>query len=395
MNYLKNIIIALVVLLPFSTFATSVTLDQKSIDNAKSEVVKAFRYYKNISPTLSVPKVIEVPFIEGSFFIPTFAVYNLNSFVFEPYYLSTNYSQQETKSHIEASGSVGNAYFVSDKDYQTYLEFPLRENSNKADITFNFDKPITASSLWFVLDNYVALPQKISIKAKVDGKEYVVLAPTQLFHGDLVFPKTTSSTWYVSFDYVQPLRISEMKFNDLSVTETKTQGLRFLAQPGQIYQIYFGADRYVQSSNKETGNLSLNEGVLLLDSPIVIPNDEYKPVDSDLDGVPNVFDNCVDVANSIQQDANGNGRGDACEDYDRDGVLNDNDNCPNIPNVAQEDTDADGMGNVCDTLDNRVTERMPWLPWFGIGVAGVVVLGLFIMVVKHKKEDGSINPPTV
>lgn len=90
----------------------------------------------------------------------------------------------------------------------------------------------------------------------------------------------------------------------------------------------------------------------------------------------NCDDNCPFVDNPLQEDANGNGIGDACEgnvgDTDADGVLDDgdgsgspvdnlclsgmvsncDDNCPTVPNGvgedSQSDMDADGIGDACD-----------------------------------------------
>lgn len=113
-------------------------------------------------------------------------------------------------------------------------------------------------------------------------------------------------------------------------------------------------------------------------------------MDSDMDGWPDerlpcdgercAADNCVYVPNSGQEDADGDGMGNACDpDADNDGVLNDPDNCPlhhnpeqtdsergggdkqgdacdNCPmvmNVDQMDTDKDGLGDACDEdIDN-------------------------------------------
>jgi len=75
--------------------------------------------------------------------------------------------------------------------------------------------------------------------------------------------------------------------------------------------------------------------------------------DDDDDGVPNVYDNCRDVANADQADTDSDGVGDACEDgdddADEDGVLDADDNCPGTFNPQQEDADADGVGDACDT----------------------------------------------
>ena len=60
-------------------------------------------------------------------------------------------------------------------------------------------------------------------------------------------------------------------------------------------------------------------------------------VDTDLDGVPDQTDNCLNTQNPGQEDnGDGDGVGDAC------------DNCPDVPNPAQVDFDTDGVGDLCD-----------------------------------------------
>lgn len=92
-------------------------------------------------------------------------------------------------------------------------------------------------------------------------------------------------------------------------------------------------------------------------------------VDSDLDGIEDLADNCPGVPNRDQADANHNGIGDACEgavlaspggqpagagpitpsDSDGDGVPDATDNCPGIANPGQADLDHDRSGDVCDS----------------------------------------------
>jgi|GEM_PF-6674176 len=74
--------------------------------------------------------------------------------------------------------------------------------------------------------------------------------------------------------------------------------------------------------------------------------------DSDGDGVMDSIDNCRDVVNPLQMDADGDddndGIGDACEDSDNDGWQDEEDNCPYDYNTPQGDMDDDGWGNACD-----------------------------------------------
>ncbi len=73
-------------------------------------------------------------------------------------------------------------------------------------------------------------------------------------------------------------------------------------------------------------------------------------IDTDNDGVNNLNDDCLGVADPNQADLNGNGIGDACEpaDVDGDGVTDLSDNCPTFPNPGQQDSDSDGVGDACD-----------------------------------------------
>jgi hypothetical protein len=81
--------------------------------------------------------------------------------------------------------------------------------------------------------------------------------------------------------------------------------------------------------------------------------DAYFTSDRDGDGRRIHFDNCPNVANADQADADGDQVGDVCDaDRDGDGKRNTVDNCPQVRNADQADRDRDGIGDVCDPVDD-------------------------------------------
>lgn len=81
-------------------------------------------------------------------------------------------------------------------------------------------------------------------------------------------------------------------------------------------------------------------------------------VDADADGIGDLCDNCPTTANIDQADIDADGIGDMCDecvDTDNDGFGDPGypsnlcalDNCPDLPNPGQEDANADGIGDLC------------------------------------------------
>ncbi len=80
--------------------------------------------------------------------------------------------------------------------------------------------------------------------------------------------------------------------------------------------------------------------------------------DRDRDGVPDTEDSCPDLQNADQEDADGDGQGDLCDDDDdNDAVVDTVDNCPLVANPQQFDADGDRIGNACDDDYQGITIR--------------------------------------
>lgn len=267
----------------------------------------------------------------------------------------------------------------------TTVDFAFDEHNphNVVEIQLTGDKPFTTSELRIVLAPNVSLPRTIMIQAVMsDGTRSMIVATRPLDSTIVRFPETTADSFLITFDCAQPLRLAELEL----VQDTNagwTEAVRFLAQPHNAYKLYVDPDRGYGTVSDGGVDLSGTTGIRTVEGSLG-DNPFYKPSDTDQDGIPDERDNCVQVANPDQKDEDRNGRGDACDDFDRDGVLNAQDNCPDDPNWDQKDTDGDGIGDVCDHNEDRLTERSPWVPWVGMGIATLVLIGLFVLTLQGR-----------
>ncbi|MFT5036836.1 MAG: hypothetical protein ACI9VM_000401 [Candidatus Azotimanducaceae bacterium] len=338
--------------------------------------------------TITVPTVLEVP-LNVHIKQKEFAVYERESATYLPsQYIVT---ADENPSLVSARANTsGSARVLVDDNYTTNLDFALPEvGQGEAEITLNGNALTESSSMVFAFARNVARPLTVALYAVTEtGTEEVIVAQKRLSSNQLLFPVTKATQWRLVFTYAQPLRISEVTLVQDSVERDVARNLRFLAQPGNSYDIYLNPDSSVSIVTSESGDLRSDVGVVPVLSPIVITDNQlYRPADSDDDGIPNTIDNCVSLANPEQFDIDNNGRGDMCDDFDRDGRINSADNCPNDPNRRQADEDGDGIGDVCDDEESRITEKYAWIPWAGFGFAALLLGTMFAIVARRPKES--------
>lgn len=365
---------------------------QGMAQNSTSSATNAYRFYKDIDNiSIKVPTVVEIPFADEFIERFDFIVLDKQTNSFEPYFFKQEISTKEIPVSIITNQNTNNINLINDSNTETYVDFPLLNDvQGKVQFILSSTKMITSSAVTILLDNNVALPNSVEVRAIVDGQERIIVASKRMDGQTINFLKTTSNKWIINFTYSQPLRISELILQQDGVTKTNTRSIRFLAQPDHSYRVYFDPDRSSAVSVGEAGNLYSTKDVSVLPFVSSKNNPSYIIADIDSDGVADILDNCVSVANFDQKDINNNGRGDVCDDFDQDGIINSKDNCSNKPNRNQLDTDSDGIGDVCDEEESRVTEKYTWIPWVGITFAVLVLVVLLALMGRStfKKEKG-------
>jgi hypothetical protein len=123
--------------------------------------------------------------------------------------------------------------------------------------------------------------------------------------------------------------------------------------------------------SKPIASLSL----LLLFSALPVACDSLSALqlDIDVDGIPDVDDNCPGAVNPGQQDTDGDGEGDICDpcpedpinDPDGDTFCSGSDNCPEVSNRSQSDADSDGWGDACDPCPDDPDNDVDGDGWCG------------------------------
>ncbi len=363
----------------FVSLASAATLD---------EVLRSYQQVATIAFTdeFTVPTVVEVP-IQISGWKQSFevAVYDETAGKFVPSTMVTKTDVPIITQHAYVEGRP--VASLTDRKIDTAYDFPVAlDTTSVSEFMIRTYIPITVSALSLGLATHVAMPQRISITV---GSDEQVVVSNQAVRGSIIyFPEVTGTEFTVRITHTQPLRLTEVSLVQSSVLRMESQYVRFLAQPGSQYKLYADADRWVRPTVGELPSLNAVPDAEVVRGHLaqVLQNPAYEPADTDGDDVPDLYDNCISVANTDQTDVDGNGRGDVCDDFDRDGRINSEDNCVNEPNRSQVDTDGDGIGDVCDSEESRFTERYAFVPWVGIAIAFMAIMALFVLVKRHPVE---------
>jgi len=285
-----------------------------------------------------------------------------------------------------SDGLTGAVRNLLDRNPQTTVDLRVAGASTEAYTNFfiQADSSLTLSQVMIDYAPNSPLPTEVTIFAQNEfGVEELVLRSSGFDRGRLVFPPRFSRNWRIAFTYEAPVSISEITLGPEILTRV-LDGVRFLAQPNQPYEVYLEPESVPFVSRRSSGNLNVPKAeVTQATVGMLRANPLAVALDSDNDGVPDTTDNCPYEINPDQVSTRGAGYGDACDDFDYDGHINTEDNCELIPNPAQRDQDGDGLGDECDASESRLTEQYPWLPWVGIVITLIVIGTLFVTVARH------------
>jgi Thrombospondin type 3 repeat len=274
--------------------------------------------------------------------------------------------------------------FLYDQNNDSYTEFDLDKDKGEASFGIEFQEPVEFEGLNLVLSQGTTLPQKVEILGQNATEKFTILAKSDLSSTGISTPKVKVTSIAINLTHSQILRISEILPRLASSNKPTVNKLYFLAKPNENYKYYTSKSEEIFANFKQLPtDINYRIETSKLSAPVINPAFEIK--DTDKDGIVDIKDNCLKVANPDQSDKDNNKVGDSCEDRDLDGVIDNNDNCPLIANPTQLNLDSDEFGDNCDKEDNRIFENNKWIVPSVVGVATLLIIGVFVL--RLKKMD--------
>lgn len=354
------------------------------------EIIPVFRDVRTVDiPSISVPTVVRT-YVSPPNQSDNFLLVEQTTKEIQPFQSQTVYFSQLF--YVYSGAEEKQPQFeLSDNDPLTYSEFSVdsEAETNTVSLTLEYDDTIETRKLVFTRDINVELPRYVTVSYKdiATGEMRVILNRAAVTNSSIPIPSVESQLFEIEFEYDQPLRLTDIRMVESDKEEGRTE-IVFLARPGETYELYSQPEGtipvYVEP---ESGNIRSDDiETLLVESSAVSPNPAFFSPDDDEDGIENRFDNCVNVKNEDQKDADDNGIGDACEDFDKDGIINSSDNCPDRANKNQIDTDGDGLGDACDNEESRLIEQYAYLPWIGLGIGSIIIIILFAVTIRSQRN---------
>ena len=224
---------------------------------------------------------------------------------------------------------------------------------------------------WAKLEDYIKDHKLYDIASELrDGaKKHADLAMWPVYYWQIGMcwsHDATNKSYQFIDDKIDDFRWGEyMRFGNIPWFDISPEYLaddaRKLHGAFDTVMLYYGTLQYICANDQKEynnvfediwkKNLTFKEGMFEIGQT---------EVNQDRDAIRDKGDNCPNIANNDQADADSDKLGDACDptpkgsvsgdgDIDNDTIPNKKDNCVTFKNKNQEDSDDDGLGDVCDT----------------------------------------------